>query len=48
LIDSINYRVAAGFQKVTDVLIIEQMPRNVAGKTLKHELKDYYLANQKQ
>lgn len=48
LIEWINCRVAAGFQKVTDVLIIEQMPRNVAGKTLKHELKDYYLANQKQ
>jgi acyl-CoA synthetase (AMP-forming)/AMP-acid ligase II len=48
LIAWINSRVAARFQKVSDVLVIEQMPRNVAGKTLKHELKDYYLANQRQ
>jgi acyl-CoA synthetase (AMP-forming)/AMP-acid ligase II len=48
LIDWINSRVAARFQKVSDVFVIEQMPRNVAGKTLKHELKDYYLANQRQ
>ncbi len=43
----INDRVEARFQKVSDVFIVEQMPRNVAGKTLKHELKENYLGNQK-
>jgi len=43
----INQRVEARFQKVSDVVIVDQMPRNVAGKTLKNELKDNYLANQK-
>jgi len=43
----INERVEARFQKVSEVFIIEQMPRNVAGKTLKNELKENYLANQK-
>ena len=43
----INSRVEARFQKISDVVIVEQMPRNVAGKTLKNELKDNYLANQK-
>ena len=28
----INARVEARFQKVADVIIVEQMPRNVAGK----------------
>jgi len=43
----INSRVEARFQKVSDVLIVNQMPRNVAGKTLKNELRENYLANQK-
>ncbi|MCP4392349.1 MAG: AMP-dependent synthetase, partial [Gammaproteobacteria bacterium] len=43
----INDRVEARFQKVSDVFIVEQMPRNVAGKTLKHKLKENYLENQK-
>ena len=43
----INERVEARFQKVSDVYLVEQMPRNVAGKTLKNELKETYLANQK-
>jgi acyl-CoA synthetase (AMP-forming)/AMP-acid ligase II len=43
----INSRVEARFQKISDVVIVNQMPRNVAGKTLKNELKDNYLANQK-
>ena len=45
--DWINQRVEARFQKVSDVYIVEQMPRNVAGKTLKNELKENYLANRK-
>ena len=44
----INERVEARFQKVSNVIIIDRMPRNVAGKTMKHELREYYLANQKQ
>ncbi len=43
----INSRVEARFQKISDVVIVNQMPRNVAGKTLKNELKDSYLANKK-
>ncbi len=43
----INDRVEARFQKVSDVVIVAQMPRNVAGKTLKNELKEDYLANRK-
>ena len=41
----INQRVGARFQKVSAVFIVAQMPRNVAGKTLKNELKENYLAN---
>ena len=47
LADWINQRVEARFQKVSDVMLVEQMPRNVAGKTLKHELRETYLANRK-
>lgn len=43
----INSRVEARFQKISDVLIVDQMPRNVAGKTLKSELRNQYLENQK-
>ena len=44
LADWINARVEARFQKVSDVMIVAQMPRNVAGKTLKQDLKSDYLA----
>ncbi len=47
LLEWINSRVEARFQKISDVVIVNQMPRNVAGKTLKNELKDNYLANKK-
>ncbi len=43
----INQRVEARFQKVSDVYLVDQMPRNVAGKTLKNELRENYLANQR-
>ncbi len=43
----INQRVEARFQKVSDVYLVDLMPRNVAGKTLKNELRENYLANQK-
>jgi acyl-CoA synthetase (AMP-forming)/AMP-acid ligase II len=47
LMDWINERVEARFQKISAVVIVDQMPRNVAGKTLKNVLKENYLANQK-
>jgi len=47
LLDWINNRVEARFQKISAVVILDQMPRNVASKTLKSELKEDYLANQK-
>jgi long-chain acyl-CoA synthetase len=36
----INARVAAGYQKVSAVEILEEFPRNAAGKTLKREMRD--------
>ncbi len=47
LLEWINSRVEARFQKISAVVIVDQMPRNVAGKTLKNELKENYLANKK-
>ena len=37
--DWINGRVDAKFQRVSDVVIMETFPRNVAGKTLKREMR---------
>lgn len=45
LMEWINNRVEARFQKISAVVIVDQMPRNVAGKTLKNVLKENYLAN---
>ena len=41
----VNERVEARFQKLSDVMIVAKMPRNVAGKTVKQDLKEIYLAN---
>ena len=38
----INQRVAAKFQRVSDVVVLEDFPRNVAGKTLKRVMRDKY------
>ena len=38
----INARVAAKFQRVTDVMIMDDFPRNVGGKTLKCLLGEQY------
>ncbi len=38
----INDRIEARFQKVSEVFIIEKMPRNIAGKTVKNVLKQMY------
>ncbi len=44
--DWINRHVEARYQKVAAVIIVDEMPRNVAGKTLKHELKETYFGHQ--
>lgn len=38
----INSRVDAKFQRVSDVVILPAFPRNVAGKTLKREMREHY------
>lgn len=38
----INERVEAKFQRVSQVIIMEDFPRNVAGKTLKREMREKY------
>jgi acyl-CoA synthetase (AMP-forming)/AMP-acid ligase II len=40
--DWINARVDAKFQRVSDVIILDSFPRNVAGKTLKREMREQY------
>ncbi len=42
----INERVAARYQRVSDVILMADFPRNAAGKTLKRELREPYWANQ--
>ena len=42
LAEWINARVGAKFQRVTDVLIVDEFPRTVAGKTLKRVLRERY------
>jgi acyl-CoA synthetase (AMP-forming)/AMP-acid ligase II len=41
--DWINSRVAAKFQRVSDVVVVDALPRNAAGKTVKRELQMQYL-----
>jgi acyl-CoA synthetase (AMP-forming)/AMP-acid ligase II len=38
----INERVAAKFQRVSRVVIVDDFPRNVAGKTLKRVMRESY------
>ena len=42
--DWINERVAARFQRVREVIILDAFPRNAAGKTLKREMREPYWA----
>ena len=42
LAEWINARVGAKFQRVSDVLILEEFPRTIAGKTLKRVLQEQY------
>lgn len=41
--DWINARVGAKFQRLSDLFVLADFPRNVAGKTLKRDLRDQYL-----
>ena len=38
----INERVGAKFQRVSEVVVMDDFPRNVAGKTLKRVMRDDY------
>ena len=40
-----NERVDAKFQRIADVQILDAFPRNVAGKTLKREIRESYIKN---
>jgi acyl-CoA synthetase (AMP-forming)/AMP-acid ligase II len=40
----INERVAARYQRVSEVLIMKDFPRSAAGKTLKREMREPYWA----
>jgi long-chain acyl-CoA synthetase len=41
----INERVGARYQRVSEVVLMSDFPRSVAGKTLKRELREPYWAN---
>jgi long-chain acyl-CoA synthetase len=43
LIKWTNERVAAKFQRIQDVVMLDEFPRNVAGKTLKREIRETYI-----
>lgn len=38
----INANVAAKFQRVSRVVVLDEFPRNAAGKTLKRALRDSF------
>ena len=46
LLDWVNKRVGAKFQRLSGIAIVNDFPRNVAGKTLKRELRDAYLGQE--
>ncbi len=41
----INRNVSAKFQRVSQVVIMEEFPRNVAGKTLKREMRQEFISS---
>ncbi len=45
LIEWTNTRVSAKFQRLTECFVLPEFPRNVAGKTLKREIRQDYLAD---
>ena len=42
----INANVGAKFQRVNQVILLDDFPRNVAGKTLKRVMRDQYLSGE--
>jgi len=42
LLEWVNERVEARFQKVKDVVILDEFPRTATGKILKRTLRDQY------
>ncbi|MCI0669980.1 MAG: AMP-dependent synthetase, partial [Myxococcaceae bacterium] len=42
--DWINDRVAARYQRVSEVVILQEFPRSAAGKTLKREMREPFWA----
>ena len=42
LVEWTNARVDAKFQRISDVVVYDEFPRNVAGKTLKREMREQY------
>jgi acyl-CoA synthetase (AMP-forming)/AMP-acid ligase II len=42
LVEWTNARVGAKFQRIVDVVLYPEFPRNVSGKTLKREMRDDY------
>jgi acyl-CoA synthetase (AMP-forming)/AMP-acid ligase II len=42
LCEWVNARVGAKFQRLSDVMLVDDFPRNVAGKTLKRVLREQY------
>jgi len=44
--DWVNERVGAKFQRLHDVVVMEEFPRNVAGKTLKRVMREAYWQDQ--
>jgi len=42
LVAYVNERVGAKFQRIADAVFYDEFPRNVAGKTLKREMRDAY------
>ena len=42
LVEWVNQRVDAKFQRIANAFVLEQFPRNIAGKILKRELRERY------
>ena len=42
MVEWVNQRVDAKFQRISNVLVLDEFPRNVAGKILKRELRNNY------
>lgn len=38
----VNKHIDARFQKLSEIMVVAELPRNIAGKVLKHELKKRY------